>query len=184
MTFRSSLLVGLCLALPAIGTAQVKDSTPKPPPARRTPTTRSITVTYTDNAFAAPDVIPAGVSTIIGVNRGKELIRPRWCAWYSGHTILDLLAVLKGAAPLPPWARLFGGPQNSGAAVVNLPAGHYVIVCFIPSVDGTPHYLQGMVRWLTVGPAKIAASAPAPDITVTMSDFTWTLRNRSLRAGT
>jgi hypothetical protein len=175
MMFRSCLLITLCLALPAVGTAQVKDSTPKPPPAHRTPTTRSITVTYTDNAFAAPDVIPSGFSTITAINQGKELHQAALVRIDSGRTLQDLLPVLKGPAPLPGWAKLYGGPQNSGVAVMNLPAGNYVWVCFIPSVDGIPHYAKGMVRAMKVGPARIAASAPAPDLTVTMTDFTWTL---------
>jgi hypothetical protein len=182
MTIRSRLLVALCLALPAMGAAQVKDSTPKPPPPHRTPSTRSITVTYSDNAFSAPDVIPAGTSTIVANNQGKELHQGALVRLDSGRTMQDLLAVLKGPAPLPAWATLYGGPQNSGSAVMNLPPGNYVWVCFVPSVDGVPHFAKGMIRAMTVGPARVAASAPAPDITVTMADYNWVL-SRPITAG-
>jgi hypothetical protein len=182
MTFRSGLVIVLTLALPVAGAAQVKDSTAKPPPARRTPPTRSVTITYTDNAFAAPDVIPAGVNTITAVNQGKELHQGALVRLDSGRTMPDLLAALKGPAPLPGWATLYGGPQNSGSAVINLPAGRYVWVCFIPGADGTPYFAKGMVRALQVGPGHVAASAPPPDLTVTMTDYTWTF-SKPITAG-
>lgn len=182
MSLRSGLLIVLSLMLPATVAAQAKDSSSKPPPARRTPPTRSVTVTYTDNAFAAPEVIPAGVNSITAINRGKALHQGALVRLDSGRTAADLLAALQGPAPLPAWATLYGGPQNSGTAVVNLPAGHYAWVCFVPDTDGVPHFAKGMIRPLTVGPAHIAAAAPAPDLTVTMSDYTWTL-SKPIAAG-
>ena len=182
MNFRSCLIVALTMSAPAAVSAQTRDSTPKPPPAHRTPATRVVTITYTDNAFAAPSTIPAGVNTFVAVNHGKELHQGSLVRVDSGHTVADLLAVLRGPSPLPGWARLYGGPQNGGTAVMTLPAGDYVLVCFIPSTDGQPHFAKGMVRPITVGPRKVASAAPAPDLVVTMSDYTWTL-SKPITAG-
>lgn len=182
MTSRFGLLIALSVALPTSGAAQVKDSSPKPPLARRTPPTRFVTLTYTDSACAAPAVIPAGVNTFTAINRGKELHQGALVRLDSGRTVTDLLAVMQGPAPRPGWVTLFGGPQNSGTAVMSLPAGNYVWVCFIPRVDGSPHFSKGMVRPMKVGPARVAASAPAPDVVVTMTDFTWTF-SKPITAG-
>jgi hypothetical protein len=32
----------------------------------------------------------------------------------------------------------------------DLDPGDYVLVCFVPSPDGTPHFMQGMVATVTV----------------------------------
>ena len=183
MAVRSWIAVALVAALPAAGVAQVKDSTAKPPPVHRTPATRSITITYTDNAFLAPDTIPAGINTITAINQGKELHQAALVRIDSGHTTAELLTVMKGPAPLPGWATLYGGPQNSGSVVLSLPAGNYEWVCFVPSTDGVPHFAKGMVRPLTVIAGRHnAASAPAPNLTVTMTDYTWAM-TRPIRAG-
>jgi hypothetical protein len=183
MPARIWISVLLVAVLPAALAAQVRDSTPKPPPVHRTPAIRAITITYTDEAFLAPDTIPAGISTITAINHGKELHQGALVRIDSGHTAAELLTVLKGPAPLPGWATLYGGPQNSGSAVLNLPAGNYEWVCFVPATDGVPHFAKGMVRPLTVSAGRHnAASAPAPNLTVTMTDYTWAM-TRPIRAG-
>lgn len=45
----------------------------------------------------------------------------------------------------------FADPGGTGyLAVTGLEAGSYTLVCFIPSADGTPHFVKGMVSEFTV----------------------------------
>ena len=48
---------------------------------------------------------------------------------------------------------------DSGTTVADFTAGNYVLVCFIPSPDGTPHAALGMVKDFTVG----EGDNPAPE---------------------
>lgn len=52
--------------------------------------------------------------------------------------------------------------------------GNYLILCFLPSPDGTLHVAKGMFRRLVVTPAPQGAALaadPASDVTVTLSDY-------------
>ncbi|HUR69116.1 MAG TPA: hypothetical protein VM370_07700 [Candidatus Thermoplasmatota archaeon] len=73
----------------------------------------------------------------------------------------------------------FGGPQagpgGSTTAMLNLPAGDYVVVCFVPGMNGLPHAMSGMVAPFHVGNATSTLAEPAADLTIDLKDynFTW-----------
>jgi len=150
-----------------------------------------VTVIATDYAFTAPDTIPAGLTTFKMVNQGAE-----------PHQAVVLGAADRGweeirtatmtPGPIPAWLTFPAGPGvvvsgDTANATSHLEPGNYFIVCFIPSADGTPHVMKGMVRRLVVRPAPLTASAPAPapqaDITITLSDYSFGL-STPLTAGT
>ncbi|HZF66535.1 MAG TPA: hypothetical protein VEZ47_00655 [Gemmatirosa sp.] len=162
------------------------------PPAK--PATQVVRIIATDFAFELPDTLRAGRTEVQLVSRGKELHHAAIVRLDEGHTMNDLFAAFKAGGPPPTWAHEMGGP-NAGApgaptvAVVDLVPGSYVLLCMIPSPDGTPHVMKGMSRAFTVVPASPAPTvtpvarrtggAPAaaamitrePDVTMTLEDY-------------
>lgn len=138
-----------------------------------------VTVTASDFAFAAPATIPAGLTTVRLVNQGKEMHHAQIVRLDDGHTVQELMQA--GHGPLPAWARFVGGPnvpapQGFTEATMQLEAGTYALVCFIPSADGVPHLMKGMVKPLTVVPARqpsAPAPAPAADVRLTLRDYAY-----------
>lgn len=71
-----------------------------------------------------------------------------------GKTVQEALGVLSGQAPPQPGTPPFIGfpgfvgtfaPGAEATRTLDLEAGKkYLIVCFIPDVDGTPHVAKGM----------------------------------------
>src|SRR5215203_1078821 len=120
---------------------------------------RVVTVTANDYAFTAPDSIPAGLTEITLVNRGKEMHHVWLIRLDAGKTLKDLFAAMeKSEAGLPSWARDVGGPNTPGPggeakAILRLAAGRYAMICVIPSPDGKPHVMKGMAKEVTVTPA-------------------------------
>jgi uncharacterized cupredoxin-like copper-binding protein len=72
------------------------------------------------------------------------------------------------------------GGENS--ATVMLEAGNYIVACLIPSPDGIPHLMKGMVRPLTVVKTARPAVAPEGDVIMTLRDYNFFL-SRPLAAG-
>jgi uncharacterized cupredoxin-like copper-binding protein len=80
---------------------------------------------------------------------------------------------------MPKWAVDVGGPNNVGpgataSGTMTLEPGTYMLVCWVPSPDGTLHVMKGMVKPLTVttrGATKPAE--PAADVTMTLDDYSF-----------
>lgn len=162
------------------------------------PAPNVITITATDYAFGAPDTIPAGLTTFRMINQGRE---PHQAVIMGapGKTLAELEAAAVPKGPIPEWwtavLRLQptfpGGPgvvmgADSSIVTFDIPPGRYVIVCFMPSPDGTLHAQKGMVRHLVVTPAPqgaTAAAEPSAGVTVTLSDYAFAT-SRPLTAGT
>ena len=151
---------------------------------------RVVTITAMDYAFAAPDTIPAGLTTFKMTNHGQE---PHQAVIMgaSDHSFQELEAGAATAKGIPEWLKFPAGPAvviggDSSNATAEIAPGNYVIVCYIPSTDGEPHLAKGMIRRLTVVPAPSGAAAATPptsDVTVTLADFSFTL-STPLTAGT
>jgi hypothetical protein len=168
-----------------------------PPKQTASPSPTVVTITATDYEFAAPETIAAGLTTFRLINQGRE---PHQAVIMgaSGKTPTELLTAAVPKGSLPEWWREVlelhptfpGGPgavmsADSSIITVNLPAGNYVISCFVPSPDGKMHVQKGMFRPLVVVPATAAAARTEPksDITVTLSDYAFT-PSAPLTAGT
>lgn len=139
-----------------------------------------VTVKARDFAFAAPATVPAGLTTVRLVNEGGEMHHAQLVRLDEGHTVEELLGAARQHGPLPAWARFVGGPnvpapQGFTEATLDLPAGSYALVCFIPSADGVPHLMKGMAKPLTVVPARepSAARAPVADVRLTLRDYAY-----------
>lgn len=172
----------ICVFVTATACTSAKPTVP--------PTARVVTITATEYAFAAPDTIPAGLTTFRMLNPGREP-HQAVIAGAQGKTFAELEAALLKEGPIPEWVTF---PAGAGAVVsgdssivtAHVAPGNYLILCFIPSVDGKPHVVKGMSRRLVVTPAIAGAptrAEPKADVTVTLSDYAFAL-STPLTAGT
>jgi hypothetical protein len=136
-----------------------------------------VTILATDYAFAAPETLPAGLTTLHLVNGGKEAHHIVLMKLAEGKTLADFQAVSM-ETKTPDWITFPGSPGatepgDTTSTTQNLDPGLYVMACFIPSPDGQAHAAKGMVRPFVVrGPAPTtAATEPTPDVTVRLSDY-------------
>ncbi|HEX2220495.1 MAG TPA: hypothetical protein VHG35_16945 [Gemmatimonadales bacterium] len=156
-----------------------------PPPA---PAIKSVTITANEFALQAPDTVEAGPVTFNLLNQGKEFHHVWIVRLEEGRTMQDVHAALKNPGPPPAWLREIGGPNapmpegGKANATVMLQPGTYVLGCWIPSADGVPHIMKGMIRELTVVPAKHFVPAPAATVKMTLNDYGFTL-SRPLTPG-
>ena len=144
---------------------------------------RTVHVTATDFAFQAPDTLHSGLTSFHLMNSGKEMHHLIILKLAEGQSVADL------ARPGPPPANLVmsGGPnvappEGTAEAVVDLQPGRYALLCVIPSADGMPHVAKGMSKEVIVIPGETAPAAPTPDITISLSDYDFTL-SKPLAAG-
>ncbi len=157
------------------------------PKASDAPALPTVTLVADDYSVASPDTIEAGAVTLRLVNKGKEFHHIWVARLKQGKTVEDLLGAMKTHGPLPAWVRDMGGPNapapgGESNATVNLAPGSYVVACLIPSADGVPHIMKGMVRPLRVVAAKNPAADPVGDVTMVLHDYSFTL-SRPLTAG-
>ena len=144
-----------------------------------------VTISAKEFAYEAPDTIQSGVVTLKLVNNGAELHHVQLLKLSDGKKFADLVAGFKTMKPTdapPPWVHDVAGPNSplpgggDSQITESLEPGDYAIVCFIPGADQVPHAMKGMMKSLTVVPAMGAsASLPTADISVTMSDYAWTV---------
>lgn len=162
-------------------------------PAPRAAGPNVVTITATDYAFGAPDTIPAGLTTLRLVNHGKELHHASLIRLGEGKTMADfqagLAAAMKDHTPPPAWISFVGGPNavtlgDTATATETLAPGSYVLACWIPSADGVPHIMKGMLHPLrVVAAAAPAAAEPVTDVSIKLTDYDFVL-NQPLAAGT
>ena len=139
-----------------------------------------VTIVATDFAFALPETLPAGLTTLRLANAGAEPHHAVLVKLGEGKTIADFQAAAMSPGT-PDWMTFPGSPaavapNDTSNATTLLEPGQYVLVCFIPSPDGAPHIAKGMVRTFVVTgdmPA-VAAAEPQSDVTVTLSDYAFT----------
>jgi uncharacterized cupredoxin-like copper-binding protein len=138
-------------------------------------------VTATDYALAAPDTLREGAVTFRLTNQGKEFHHLWVIRLEQGKTMDDLVAAFKTGGGFPAWARSMGGPNaprpegGEANATLVLAAGRYVLACGIPSPDGMPHFMKGMMRPLTVVPGPDGAAVPRADLTMSLRDYSFVL---------
>lgn len=149
------------------------------PVAPRAP--RVVTVHAKEFAFTAPKTVKAGVTTFRLVNDGKEMHHLTIVKLGDNKTMADFVAAMKNPGPPPSWTTFEGGPNaalpgGAAEATLSLEPGNYVMLCVIPSPGETkPHMAKGMMGPLTVLPAKAGASVPAPDATLHLTDYAFSI---------
>ena len=151
-------------------------------------TAPTVTITARDFVLEAPDTLPEGAVTLRLVNQGKEFHHVWIARLEGGRTVDDVLAAVMDRRPLPDWIKDAGGPNaprpqgGENSATVTLTPGNYIVACLIPSADGIPHLMKGMVRPLTVVASAQPAVAPEADVLMTLRDYNFFL-SRPLTSG-
>jgi len=151
------------------------------------PTSRVATIVARDFAFDAPDSIPGGWVTLRLLNHGTTLHHGQLVRLDGGKTAADLEAALKTQGPPPAWIVDVCGPNapaptKESKSTLNLQPGNYALLCFVDMPDHVPHFAKGMVRPIKVT-AGTPGAAPASDVTVSLSDFSFTVQGAGLTSG-
>lgn len=146
--------------------------------------TRKLSVTARNYAFDMPDTVPAGRTEITLKNDGPELHHVQLIRLAQGKRMSDFMKAMQAGGPPPAWIKEVGGPNTpvpgqTAVTTVDLTAGNYVAVCFIPSPDGKPHIMKGMMKELTVVAPRARDAKPVAtktaDVTMTLTDYAFTL---------
>ena len=71
-----------------------------------------------------------------------------------GATVESVAAWFQASAGPPPFTNMGGAqavmPGASTLATLNVEAGNYAFICFVPNGEGVPHAFLGMVKPFTV----------------------------------
>lgn len=108
-----------------------------------------------DFSFALPNNLKAGPVLLKVTNQGPQLHEMTLMKLAPGKSMQDLLTFLQKPAGPPP-AQDAGGiaglaPGLSGWVKLNLTAGNYVALCFVPDAKtGKPHFAMGMITSFSV----------------------------------
>lgn len=149
-----------------------------------------VTIKAHDYSFEAPTQIEAGLVSITLENEGQEPHHVQLARLNDGVSPEQFQTALQqnpeAALALVTWA---GGPGvvdfgGSQEVTMDLTAGTYMLLCFIPSPDGVPHLAKGMVASLEVvdKQAQTGGQPPKADATVKMNDFVFILPS-AIKAG-
>jgi uncharacterized cupredoxin-like copper-binding protein len=137
-----------------------------------------ITVTATDFKLDMPATVPAGSVSLRLVNSGKELHQAQIVRLDQGKTVADLEAAMKHEGPPPPWLHFVGGPNGiapgqEGTSMASLAPGKYALICLIPSPDGVPHLMKGMIQPFEVAGGGAEAALPVAGDTVRLGEYSF-----------
>lgn len=176
-----STLVTAAFAVSLLAACKPADKKPEaaatPPPP---PEPNIVTLTALDYRYEGPDTIPSGMTAFRMANGGKEYHQMQLIRLNDGKTAQDFMAQPPGS-PAPAWAVDVGGPNaaapgDTANATIDVQPGKYVLLCYIPSADGKPHVMKGMMRPLEVIPATgTTAPPPQADVTITLTDYAFGL---------
>ena len=142
-----------------------------------------ITIKAHDYSYEAPARVEAGLVSITLENEGQEPHHVQLARLNDGVSVEQFQTALQqgpeAALSLITWA---GGPGvidvgGRQEVTMELTAGTYMLLCFVPSPDGTPHLAKGMVTSLEVvdNQEQTGAQPPQADATIKMDDFTFLL---------
>lgn len=114
---------------------------------------RRLDLVAREYGYAGPSRVAAGRRVISLRNEGRELHHVQLVKLAAGKQVTDIIAALNATphiTSLPSWAIPMGGPSAAlpGATIESesdLTPGRYVVLCWIPTASGTPHFMQGMM---------------------------------------
>lgn len=124
----------------------------------------TVDVTAVDYAFEAPDSFPAGEAGIIFTNDSEADEQHEFIIFKKAEgetrSVQEILEDPKTEEEGPGEfaGAVFAGPGKTAGSFLELAAGDYLAVCFIPvgsdageDADGPPHFTRGMATEFTVG---------------------------------
>lgn len=187
-----SLVLGACATASIPTTAPTAKPKPTEVPAEPTADAAAmseIAIDAADYSYTAPETIVTGWVRVALTNSGAEPHHVQFLRLNDGVTVQQFEDALKqGDGPALAMTKQVGGvgaihPGGSAQAMINLPAGEYVILCLIPSpADQVAHHAKGMIKSLTVSEGDNQAGEPTASLETRLKDFMFTLPE-SLPAG-
>ena len=134
-----------------------------------------------DFSFEGPTEATAGLAELTLTNAGAEDHQLGLFRLNEGVEPGVVLAALGAAGHLEAgreYGEWIAGPNGAAPAasatvITHLEPGRYIVGCLIPSPDGTPHAMKGMLSELTVTPA-VTETAPRNDAAlpvVTLAEY-------------
>lgn len=174
---------------PSASTIQPTATTAVANPSNNATALTELKIDSADFSFSGPESIPAGWVKVTLTNSGKEPHHAQLLRLNDGVTVDEFQAAMKeGEDKVFQKATLQGGPSmivpgGKSEVVLNLQAGQYFLLCFLPSHDGMPHVAKGMVKPFSVtGTDGATSAAPATQGTIVLSDFSFEMPD-TLSAG-
>jgi len=142
-----------------------------------------IIITANDYTFGVPAQVEAGLVSVTLKNEGQEPHHVQLARLNDGVDIAQFQEALQTgpeAFDLVTWA---GGPATvdpgaSQTVTVDLTTGTYLLLCFVPDHEGTPHMALGQLASMeVVEPAEPRANVSQPKAgkVVKMLDFSYVL---------
>jgi uncharacterized cupredoxin-like copper-binding protein len=116
-----------------------------------------VTIKMIDYGFEPSQAITPGHHTILVKNEGPQPHELALLRLAPGKTVQDFGTWAETGMKGPPPAEPIGGVAllskgGEGTFTVDLPAGEYGLICFVPDAkDGKPHLVHGMVKTIKVG---------------------------------
>jgi hypothetical protein len=150
----------------------------------------TIDVVEKDFAFDLPKQVPAGVVRINATNEGAEAHHAQFARLNEGVTYDTLFAAFAdGPDAALPLVTLTGGPgpiqpSTDLSVTTELPAGQYVVLCFLSGADGVAHAAKGMVATVEVTDLGNESAAGDGDAQVGLIDYAFKGLPRTLPAKT
>lgn len=148
-----------------------------------------VVITAADFRFELPASIPGGLTRLTLQNDGAVDHHAMLMRLDDDADMADLEAALAAPdlAPILAISQSLGGPEvgvgGQATTIADLTPGQYMVICAIPELDGTPHYMMGMYAPLEVTEPAEAASPPPADLTVELVDFAFEMPTMEVPAG-
>lgn len=151
---------------------------------------RKLAITAVNYRFRLPASVPAGYTEVTLNNKGTEAHHAMFMRLHKGITVANFMdaAKNKDLGALFAISSSIGGPGSAdggheSSVILDLKAGHYVVICVVPDAAGMPHYKMGMLAPLTVTATSRMGKAPVADTTVDMVDFGYNGLPKTIPAG-
>ncbi len=181
---RVRLLIGLLLILMSLLTvvACAQSSAGNSPRPTGQPALPTIIIKALNYSYDQPQTVPAGMVDITLVNNGTEPHQATIVRLHGGITFAQFQAALfkQGDVGAVQLSTFYGGPNailpgKSQEVILNLPAGHYVSLCFVRGSENVPHYMKGMLAQFTVVGSTGESQVPRADGEIVLQNFSYVL---------
>lgn len=182
-------------ASPDTASATPPSQTPEPPQPAKAPIGNAVTIDTPGMRYQVSGPLRPGIAAITLTNSDDVAHMMAIARLKDGVTIKqvtdalaqgeDAVTALFADSPDTSYGTpsLVGAGQSTTVTAVNLPAGHYALICFLSGSDGMPHWQMGMIDELDVTGDK-ATEKPASDGTIVIDDTGVTMPDGFTGSGT
>jgi hypothetical protein len=171
---KRAVALALCAALSLVACGSDDDDDRSTETAETPAATANVVqVDLTEYEFGMPDTVTRGVVTFETTNTGGLPHEMAFGKIEGNHDMDDVLKALQGQGP-PSWMEDMAGipvltPGVTASMTREVEEGRYVFLCFLPTPQGQPHAMEGMVKMFDVEGTS-DAEPPEPDFTITATD--------------